>query len=236
MNTLLGSQPRAQFQTTPTIDPTQQGSIPGFINLLNTVFGETAPGATAAAQQAQAALPGQLAYAAPQAPMVDPGPAFQTGVVDPVTQDFLQRTLPATAGQFGASAGGAFGSGSAEARGQASLDTSRALSQAGSQFKLATDTANQQAAIQNVLAANQAAQIRNTALAAAPGTAGVIPSALGPILQNLIATYFSPTQQTQGVSIGGSTGLLQTLLGAGAGGAGFGIGQAIGRGLPVPGG
>lgn len=222
MNLLTGSQPQAKFSTQPTGTPGQIGLLPDINSILQNTIGYAAPQIGQVSGEAVGALPGQLTY---QAPQIDATTAFQQGVVQPVTQDFLQRTLPSIAGQFGGSAGGAFGSGSAQARNQAGIDTTRALAQAGSQYSLGAAAANQQAA-------NQAAQIRNAALGLAPGTAGITSAAMQPTIQDLLTLALSPTQQTLGVGTGGSTGLIQGLLSGGlAQGAGSAGGLAIASAL-----
>ena len=221
MDTLIGSQPKATFNTQPTVSPFQASTLPDVYSTLLNTLGATAPTAAAVSGEATGALPGQLNY---QAPQVDAGTAFDTGVVQPVTQDFLQRTLPATAGAFGRSAGGAFGSESAQARSNAATDTSRALAQEGSQFTLSTNLANQ-------AAANQAAQVRNAALGLAPSTAGITSTAAQPTLQDLISLILSPTQTTTGIGTGGSTGLIQGLLSAAGPAAGSASGIAVASAL-----
>lgn len=92
---------------------------------------------------------------------IDATDAFRRGVVEPMTTDFLGRTLPAIAGKYGAGAGGAFSSDHLQARTDAATDLERTLSQTGSQFAYDAAKANQTAALQsgefNVQAALQAA-------------------------------------------------------------------------------
>lgn len=92
---------------------------------------------------------------------IDATSAFQHGVVEPMTTDFLGRTLPAIAGKYGAGAGGAFSSDALQARTDAATDLERTLSQTGSQFAYDAAKANQTADLQsgefNVQAALQAA-------------------------------------------------------------------------------
>lgn len=97
--------------------------------------------------------------------------AFQTGVAQPLTEDFTRYTLPGIAGKFGAGAGGAFSSDALHARMQAGSDLERNLASEGAKYSLATQTANQQAATDlnkaniasstNLAATNQGTQISN---------------------------------------------------------------------------
>lgn len=221
MNTLLGSQPRVGAPQ-PMEQAGQLQTLPDIYSLLVNTFGAAQPQAAAISQEAGAALPGQLGY---QAPQIDATQAFQTGVVQPTTQDFLQRALPAIAGNYGRGAGGAFGSESATARGQAGTDVARALAEQGSKFALGAAAANQQAA-------TQAAQVRNQALGMAPGLAGITSAAVQPTLADMLTLALTPTIQP--TVLGGSTGLLQTLLGGASQGAGSALGGAAGRSLFGP--
>jgi hypothetical protein len=76
---------------------------------------------------------------------IDPTQAFTQGVVQPLTDDFLSRTLPGIAGKYGQSAGGAFSSDALHARQQAGTDLERTLAQEGSKYALGAATANQSA-------------------------------------------------------------------------------------------
>lgn len=148
------------------------------------------------------------------APQIDAMQAFRQGVVEPVTDDFLSRTLPAIAGKYGAGAGGAFSSDALHAREQAGVDTTRALAQAGSQYSLAAAGANQNATLAanttnanlgyNASAANAGNALTagniNTnanlstedallkALGIAPSTAAAPATIAGASIQDLIAT------------------------------------------------
>jgi hypothetical protein len=186
--------------------------------------------------------PPQVSANAVTAPHIDATQAFQSGVVDPLTHDFLSRTLPAIAGQQGGSAGGAYSSGAANARGNAATDLERVLASEGSKFAYSAAGANQQADMTAGLAnqsagltagtANQSASInalRNVlaALGLAPSTATMPATELGAniglssatfspyqqMISDLIAGSTGQTQQTLGVGSGGSTGLLGGLLG-----------------------
>jgi hypothetical protein len=223
MNTLLGSQPKAAFSTQPTIQPAQEADLGTLLDTIMQTFQAQAGGLPGqVAGQAAGALPAALGYQAPAGPApIDATQAFQQGVVQPTTQDFLQRTLPSIAGNFGRGAGGAFGSESATARGQAGLDTTRALAQQGTQFAYDAARQNQQAQLAQNQIANQAASVRNVALAAAPGTAATLPNVQQPFLQDLLQAILQQTQQTSAVGTGGSTGLIQSFLG-GAGGTALG--------------
>jgi hypothetical protein len=265
-NTLLGTAPKATFSTQPTVASGQLSSLDQLFNYLTGALDTSRAAAGAVSPEAQAALTGQLGYQAPQAAVpvsAKPAPAvaqpinatsaFQQGVVQPVTQDFLAQTLPSIAGNYGRGAGGGFGSESAAARQQAGTQTTRALAQEGAKYQLAADTANQNAALQaaianlqygtglsaadlsaatqvgtsNVAAANEAARVRNQALATAPGTAGITDAAMGDLLKIMLGFGTAPTQTTLGVGTGGSSGILQSVLG----GASSGIGSALGPAL-----
>ena len=225
-STLLGSAPTAQFRDLPTISGFQEGILPGALQAIWNQLQQSTSGVPAqVGYQTAAALPGQLGYQAPTAAPVAPidaTQAFQQGVVQPITSDFLSQTLPSIAGQFGGSAGGAFGSGSAQARQQAGTSAERTLGQIGSQYSLGAAAQNQNVALQqslaNLTAANQAAQIRNQAEAYAPGVAGILPSLQQTPITDLLTAALSPTTQPSGLTTGGSTGLVQALL-AGQGGA-----------------
>jgi len=176
------------------------------------------------------------------APQIDSTEAFRRGVVEPMTDDFLQRTLPSIAGKFGGSAGGAYGSGSAAARGQAATDLERTLGQQGAQFAYTSAAANQSAALQAALAnqgAGLTADISNqtasnnaikdilAAIGIAPTAATLPQTELGAniglssatfapyqqMLADLIAGGTARTQETLGVGQAGSSGILGGLLG-----------------------
>jgi hypothetical protein len=188
------------------------------------------------------ALSKALGFTAPAvtAPHIDATEAFRTGVVQPMTDDFLSRTLPAIAGAQGASAGGAYGSGSAGARRNAATDLERTLGQQGSQFALAASGANQQAdltasvanqtgginAQKNILAALGLAPTVSTLPETTQGTnIGLSTATFDPyqkLLADMIAAATPQTVQTLGVGSGGSTGLLGGLLG--------GVGSALSGG------
>lgn len=217
---LMGSAPKANWSTQPTIDPTQQGLLSMLSGLLQTgqmpagvqTYGGPQAGAppgpditgTLGAMQgligggllnpptstpSSFAYPmANMAYGGVQqglgytAPTIDATQAFQQGVVEPITQDFLQRTIPSIAGSYGAGAGGAYGSGQAQARGQAATDAERTLAEQGAKFAYSAAAANQQAAL-------QAQQDRLTALGLTPQIAQI------PGQANL-----QQTQQTQDVA------------------------------------
>jgi hypothetical protein len=247
----MGSGPKATFSTDATIAPSQNQLLNDLVGLLETgvtpagvqSYGGTysAPlspvqNASLAAleEQALTRFGGQFeAQAGYQAPKIDATEAFRTGVVQPVTDDFLGRVLPGIAGKYGAGAGGAFSSDSLQARQTAGENTSRALAQQGSQFALGAGQANQQADI-------DAARIRS----GAPG--GFVNALLGiltgggiqrdqaqqqvtgeygnflnqidqrnKIIQQFIASFSPQVVQTSGVGSAGSTGILPGLLQAG---------------------
>lgn len=230
----------------------QNSSLQGLENIANQV--PTAPTGqqTNATGDAFNTLTKSLNY---QAPQIDATKAFQSGVVEPMTDDFLQRILPSISGKYGASAGGAYSSDAQKARGQAGTDLERTLSQAGSTFAYNAAQSNQSADV-----ASNAARL--SALGQTPSIAG-LPGALqsldiGNLMQTLSAGsvpynqaqtqvsgqyqdflnqqaqrqsylsdylggFGSSTVSTNGVGSGGSTGLIQALLGN------AGLGAAAGK-------
>jgi hypothetical protein len=284
MSFLFGSAPQAQFSTQPTTQPGQQdlftvlsqllSGTPGTIQPAQGTFaapvtgpqqqllallqgtsgqasGANLPGAETAVTGALNALPAAQSF---QAPQIDPSAAFQSGVVQPLTQNFNENVLPAIAGQFGASAGGATNTGSLMARETAGQQLDTTLADTGAQYALGAAQSNQSAdlaANQQRLAALGLASPLATTSATLPGTTAAsnanpliaILQALGlpqstqqtqisgsyntgqMSIADLIASALQPTQQTNAVGTGGSTGLLQSLLSGLAGNAG--IGNAI---------
>jgi hypothetical protein len=116
---------------------------------LTRALGFTAPNVTAGT-----VTPTSVTGTNVNAPLIDSTAAFTKGVVEPLTDDFLKRTLPSIAGQFGGSAGGAYGSGSKNARENAATDLERTLAEKGSEFAYSAAAANQSATL-NALLANQ---------------------------------------------------------------------------------
>ncbi len=258
MSFLTGTAPKASFDTASTTSTTQQSLLSYLSDLLTgstgsdaTTLGTTSLTSlennalniptTATGQQTTATnnafntLNTGLSYTAPTvtAPLIDPATsksAFTTGVVEPLTTKFLERTLPAIAGNQGGSAGGAYGSGAAAARRQAGTDLETTLSQTGATY--AYDTAAYNAGAQLTASlANQKAGLTAegldlSALSTAPATT-VLPetttgsnlalgsSSLSPFLTyltDLLGGGTTATQTTTGVGSGGSTGLLGSLL------------------------
>lgn len=132
------------------LEQTAMGGPPGQIT--------KTPQQTQAQQQSFNTLSGALGY---QAPKIDSTQAFQQGVVDPLTENFTSRVLPALDAKFAGSAGGAYGSGRQETNLNAAQDFDTTLTQQGSTFAYNTAAANQQAD----LTANQQ---RLTALGLSP--------------------------------------------------------------------
>jgi hypothetical protein len=186
-----------------------------------------------------------------QAPQIDATQAFQQGVVQPLTQNFNQNVLPGIAGQFGASAGGATNSGSLMARQTAGQNLDTTLADVGSQYSLGAAQANQGADLtanaQRIAAlsatpgvAQSASTIGGTTSASNVAPLLAILQGLGlpqqtaqtqisgsygnaqSSLADLIAAFSPATQQTLGVGTGGTTGLIQSLLGGLASNAGVG--------------
>lgn len=248
---LMGSAPKASFSTQPAIAPSQNQLLNDLVGLLETgitpagvqAYGGTFSAPLSPVQNASLAALEQQALAGAtagfeqaqnyQAPKIDATQAFKQGVVEPVTTDFLQRTLPGIAGKYGAGAGGAFNSDAMMARQLAGENTSRALAQQGSQFALGAAQANQQADL-------QAQQFRQSAPASyvnallgilqgggvqreqaqqqVTGQYGDFLNQIdqrNKIIQQFIAAFSAPTVTTTGVGSGGSTGILPGLLQAG---------------------
>lgn len=241
---LTGSAPKASFSTQSTTSPVQQDLLSQLAALLGGGQIQPAQGTFSAPlsplQQTSLAALEQSALSPTfgesftgnqvTAPQIDSTAAFQKGVVEPVTSDFLNKTLPATAGKYGAGAGGAFSSDAMMARQMASENTSRALAQAGSQFAYDAAKANQGAQLQADLS-NQALRERQpmnylNALIGLLGAGGVEQqqgqqqiagsyAAGTDFLRLLLGAATQPTQQTTGVGTGGSSGILPGLIQAG---------------------
>lgn len=269
---LFGSAPKASFSTQPTISPPQQSILNTLSSILSDAFpyeqggfrlGTTSlaalenqalqvgagptPQQQGAQDQSFDALSKALGYSAPQvsAPHIDATEAFRSGVVQPLTDDFLTRTLPAIAGVQGRSAGGTFGSGGAAARSTAATDLERVLAQTGSQFALSAAGANQQAdlaaslanqtgginAQKNVLAAlgiaPSVSTMPETTLGAKIGLSSATFAPYQQMIADLIAGGTAGTQNTIGVGTGGSTGLLGGLFGGLGNFAGSSGGSAL---------
>lgn len=105
---------------------------------------------------------------------IDATQAFRTGVVEPLTSDFLSRTLPSIAGKYGQGAGGAYSTDALHARQQSATDLERVLAQQGSQFAYNAAASNQSAAL-TAAQANQrtdlTGQLANQAAGLQAGTA-----------------------------------------------------------------
>lgn len=257
MGSLFGSAPKASFSTQSTVSPTQQSIMEMLQNYFE--FGGMPPGVSGYSGSFAAPLSGlentslaalenavntvaQLGAegAAYQAPKIDSTEAFRTGVVQPVTNDFLGRTLPSIAGKYGAGAGGAFSSDALGARQTASEDVARALSETGSKFAYDASKANQAAdlaaagvrqssgtsLIQSLLGALQGGavprQVQQTELTGRYQDWLSQLNQRQSLLANMIAAATGTTQQTVGVGSGGSSGLIPGLLGGVAGNSGLG--------------
>lgn len=271
---LFGSAPKASFSTQPTILPEQRDLLgqlmqllsggqqaPGVVpytgsfaaplnNLQNTSLAgleamakpQATPQQTGAIDSSFNALTSALGY---QAPQIDSTAAFQKGVIDPVTQDFTSKILPAISAQYAGSAGGTFSSGRQQASQQAGETLDRALTAEGSKFAYNAAAANQQAE----LTANQQ---RLAALGLAPGVVNE-PTALnesfiqqllqtlggGAVPYNVAQTQLSGQygefgrQQTQSQTlladmIAAALGTSQTTTGVGTGGSSGLLGGLLG--------
>lgn len=229
-----------ELQGAPTSTSPQQTTVQdSAFNTLLQSLGFQAPSVTAP----QGTSPGAVTPQTVTAQQIDPTAAFKSGVVQPMTDDFLARTLPAIAGQAGGSAGGAYGSGAAASRQTAATNLERTLSQTGSQYALGAQQANQNANL-NAAEANQSAGLQagiagksldlSTMLAnlQAQLTAGVSNqgAATQSNQQRLAALGLSPTvstlpETTTGANIGLSTAgldsffkMLASMIGASTGG------------------
>lgn len=149
------------------LSPLQSGSVTGLESLLPTATptaqqGSTATGALDALQKALGFQAPQVAApqaAAPQqvvAPQIDSSKAFQTGVAQPLIDDFTSQVLPAISGAAGRSAGGAYSSDTELAKNLATKQLGRTLGQQASLYDLGAQTANQGASL-TAQTANQSA-------------------------------------------------------------------------------
>lgn len=265
-SSLMGSAPSASFNTSSTTSPEQQALMDDLTAFFTTGVAPAGTSAYPSGGQFSAPLSG-LQQTSLQAledaanagfngaytgnligqPMqvsaspVDSTAAFQTGVVQPVTNDFLNRVTPTIAGKYGAGAGGAFSSDAMMARQMAAENTSRALAEQGSQFaydaaklnqqndlaaQLANQNANMTAAMADQrLRAQQPTDYLN-ALLSILGAGGVARDVnqqqltgqnafFTDILGKMLQFSLYPTQQTVGVGSAGSSGVLPGLLQAG---------------------
>jgi len=136
------------------------------------------PGAQSTVNAALPAITSAMGYQAPQigggAPITSSAPAntaptisapstvnanqigtqsaFQQGVVDPLTANFLQTIVPAISGGAGRSAGGAYSSDTQKAQGLAASNLNTTLAGTGAQYLLGGEEANQQADLTAALA------------------------------------------------------------------------------------
>lgn len=171
------------------------GTLPAQDTTFNTAFsqllaslGYQAPNVTAPQATSPGAFTPQTVGVNPiSAGQIDPTAAFRTGVVQPLTEDFLSKTLPAIAGKAGGSAGGAYGSGAAAERQTAATNLEKTLAQTGSQYALGAQQANQDANLRAALAnltAGLSAQQSNQSAGLQAGLAGKSAD-LSTILANL---------------------------------------------------
>lgn len=267
-SSLFGSSPKVTQQApTPTTSPAQQNALNTAFNTILT--GGTLPGVPQAGPLASTSLAGLenvanataptagtgsslvdptqnafLKAIAAQAPMIDPSTsskAFQEGVVQPLTQDFTQYTIPAITGRYGQSAGAAGSSDALAAREQAGTQLGRTLAQTGAQYTLGAEQANQDAQLKQSALLTQLLGVSPTVAGlgtnVAQGSTNLLTSLLGAgeqatslpfsqnlqLLQALIQGGTAPTiQQGNTVASSGSTGLLGSLLGS------SGFGSALG--------
>jgi hypothetical protein len=251
LTSLLGNSPGTIQPASGTfaapVTSQEQSVLTALQPLVNTSNTAGLAQGTSALTGALTALPGAENFAAPQ---IDATQAFTQGVVQPLTQNFNQNVLPGIAGQFGASAGGATNTGSLMARETAGSNLTQTLADTGSQYSLGAATANQNAdlaAQQARLAALGLTVPLSTSAATLPGTS--TSSTVSPLVQilqafglpqatqqqqitgsytnsqqslaDLIAAFSPQTQQTIGVGTGGTSGIIQSLLGGLASNAGL---------------
>jgi hypothetical protein len=181
----------------------QQTSLTGIENLVNSFTGG-APDASGGVATGMANI--NKASSNPVG-MIDATNAFQTGVVQPLTQDFTQQTIPSINANYGRSAGGGFSTDALGARQTAGTNLARTLAQTGSQYSLQAGEANQAAQGTNAqlgLAANQQ-------LAQVLG----LPLTLAGAQENLLQTGLTAgavPQQTQQTQITGQEADFQSIL------------------------
>lgn len=150
--------------------PLQDVSLEGLMQLAQGAGPQ--PGQTAAATGSLDALQRAFGYQAPQmtaptaaapssvvAPQINSAQAFQSGVAQPMIDDFISQVLPAISGAAGRSAGGAYSSDTELAKALATKQLTRTLAQQGSLYDLGAQQANQGASLTaqttNQTAANQ---------------------------------------------------------------------------------
>jgi len=198
-------QPSLTGQYGAPLSQLQNTSLTGIENLLNSFTGGPSTAGAGPLNQAQGTL--SNAQSNPISPIgpisgvnpIDATAAFRTGVVEPLTQDFSQYTIPAITGAYGRSAGGGYSSDAEQAKQQAGTSLARTLAQSGSQFALGAAQANQGAQATNAelalrtALANQGAQATNTQLGLAG--AGAVP--------NLLAAPGALAQQQENILTGG---------------------------------
>lgn len=233
---------------TPYAGPTAAGlsglettSLAGLENIAGGLTGTTGASPQQTSDVSQALTSFNKLLTAPT-PTIDPTAAFETGVVQPLTSDFTQYTIPAINAQYGKGAGAGYSSDALAAREQAGTNLARTLSQTGSQYQLGAQQANQQAALTqmdtitkllgispNITGLPGATASSNISPLSSLLTAGQIPQQvaqtqvqgdwqnyLNTINQSnqlyQLASGLSTAQTMQPGSTGGSTGLLTGLL------------------------
>lgn len=150
---------------------------------------------------------------------IDPTQAFTQGVVEPLTKDFLGRTLPAIAGKYGAGAGGAYSSDALHARGQAGEDLGRTLAAEGSKYALGAATANQQADLTAGLSNQRAYETAQLANATNTLSADQINTGAGISTQDAVLRALGITPSVASTGITESGGMIDNLLKTLSGGA-----------------
>ena len=139
--------------------------------------------------------------------MIDATNAFKTGVVEPLTEDFTNYTIPAISDRYGASAGGAYSSDALGAREQAGQNLARTLAQQGSQFALGAAQANQSAQATN-------AQLQQSAATSLPALLNE-PLTLDLMQQQLLGSTLGAgavPQATEQTQLSGEYGQYQASL------------------------
>jgi hypothetical protein len=137
------------------VNPAAQTTVNAALPAITNAMGYQAPQVGLAPQTAGATPNAAPAISAPStvnANQIGTQQAFQQGVVDPLTANFLQTIVPAISGGAGRSAGGAYSSDTQKAQGLAASNLNTTLAGTGAQYLLGGEEANQQADLTAALA------------------------------------------------------------------------------------
>jgi hypothetical protein len=136
------------------VNPAAQSTVNAALPAITSAMGYQAP--QVAAPQTYGAQPNAAPTISAPAPVtanqIGTQQAFQQGVVDPITANFLQTIVPAISGGAGRSAGGAYSSDTQKAQGLAASNLNTTLAGTGAQYLLGGEEANQQADLTAALA------------------------------------------------------------------------------------